>query len=119
MLFGFCISDCAGTGSNVNGNQAAQIVRTISAAFPDFGGVYIWAVSDDISWSEKVLPALGVDSSGNGATPTPTSSSGQDVCVPVANAHQAVTVAQCNECGGPNPITWWPCDVQPAICQCH
>jgi len=58
VLFGFCIRDCSGTGSNVNSNDAVTIVQGIRARFPNYGGVFLWAASDDVGWSGPVSEAL-------------------------------------------------------------
>jgi len=67
VLFGFCISDCSSTGSNVNSGQAVEIMKNVIAAYHDCGGAYIWAASDDVGWSDSVALALG----SKGAAPTP------------------------------------------------
>ncbi|CAK0825202.1 unnamed protein product [Prorocentrum cordatum] len=69
VVFGFCISDCSGTGSNVNSAQAASILQDVAAAFPSYGGAFLWAASDDAGWSEPVRQALG---SAPSVAPTPT-----------------------------------------------
>merc|ERR1712216_793295 len=60
VLFGFCIDDCSQTGSNVNSDEAVSIVREIITRFPNFGGAFLWAASDDSanSWSGPVSAAL-------------------------------------------------------------
>ncbi|CAK0848198.1 unnamed protein product, partial [Prorocentrum cordatum] len=69
VVFGFCISDCSGTGSNVNSARAASILQDVAAAFPSYGGAFLWAASDDAGWSEPVRQALG---SAPSVTPLPT-----------------------------------------------
>eukprot|EP00959_Pyramimonas_sp_CCMP1952_P281981 5893495-Pyramimonas_sp.AAC.1 len=69
VVFGFCIADCSGTGSNVDGSQAAAILQDVAAAFPGHGGAFLWAASDDVGWSEPVRQALG---SAPSVTPSPT-----------------------------------------------
>merc|ERR1719401_3234310 len=71
VIFGFCISDCSGTGSNVNSAQAVSITRSVNAQYPNHGGVFLWAASDDNGWSGPVAEAL---SASEGATPMPTPS---------------------------------------------
>merc|ERR1712151_668948 len=58
VLFGFCISDCAGTGSNVNGAEAAEIMEGVVAAYPASGGAFFWAASHDAGWSGPLADAL-------------------------------------------------------------
>jgi len=70
VVFGFCISDCSGTGSNVNSAQAASILEDVAAAFPGYGGAFLWAASDDDGWSAPVRQALGSAPSA-GPSPTP------------------------------------------------
>jgi len=60
VLFGFCIADCSGTGSNVNSAQAASIMQQVSVRFPNNGGAFLWAASDDQNWSPAVATALGL-----------------------------------------------------------
>merc|ERR1712228_797911 len=62
VLFGFCINDCSQTGSNVNSDEAVSIVRKITTRFPNFGGAFLWAASDDSanSWSGPVSAALNM-----------------------------------------------------------
>jgi len=58
IVFGFCIADCAGTGSNVNSEQAVSVIEGVNARFPDHGGAFLWAASDDNGWSGPVAKAL-------------------------------------------------------------
>merc|ERR1719356_1746520 len=61
VVFGFCISDCAGTGSNVNGNQAVEIMsdlKTINdGEFTCNGGAFFWVALHDQGgvWSDAVV----------------------------------------------------------------
>merc|ERR1712151_579595 len=68
IIFGFCLSDCSGTGSNVNSEQAVSIVRGVSSRYPNNGGAFLWAASDDDGWSGPVADALGIT---GGSTPRP------------------------------------------------
>merc|ERR1712048_1095389 len=68
VIFGFCLSDCSGTGSNVNSEQAVSIVRGVSSRYPNNGGAFLWAASDDDGWSGPVADALGIT---GGSTPRP------------------------------------------------
>jgi len=60
VLFGFCISDCSGTGSNVGSSQAVSIMREVTEWFPDNGGAYLWAGAADRgnAWSRAVRDSL-------------------------------------------------------------
>lgn len=40
VVFGFCVSDCSGTGSNVNANQAATIIGDLGSHFSCNGGAF-------------------------------------------------------------------------------
>ena len=61
VIFGFCISDCSSTGSNVNGNTAAQVISDLKAynggEFSCNGGAFFWVAQhdSDSSWSDRVL----------------------------------------------------------------
>jgi hypothetical protein len=61
VVFGFCISDCSGTGSNVNANQAVQVLSDLKTSnggeFMCNGGAFFWVASHDAngSWSDTVL----------------------------------------------------------------
>uniref|UniRef100_A0A7S0AXI7 GH18 domain-containing protein n=1 Tax=Pyrodinium bahamense TaxID=73915 RepID=A0A7S0AXI7_9DINO len=54
VVFGFCIADCSATGSNVDGAQAASVLQSVARAFPEYGGAFLWAASDDNGWSDSV-----------------------------------------------------------------
>merc|ERR1712232_698787 len=45
VLFGFCIADCSGTGSNIDGSTAAEIMRSLRSSIPAIGGAFFWAAS--------------------------------------------------------------------------
>ncbi|KAL7486922.1 hypothetical protein ACHAW6_012519 [Cyclotella cf. meneghiniana] len=61
VVFGFCISDCSGTGSNVNGNQAVTILADLKSynnkELSCNGGAFFWVAQHDIggAWSDVVL----------------------------------------------------------------
>lgn len=61
VIFGFCISDCSGTGSNVNGNTAVQVLSDLKSInggeFHCNGGAFFWVAEHDAggSWSDTVL----------------------------------------------------------------
>merc|ERR1712113_356718 len=58
VLFCFCIADCSGTGSNIDGNKAAEIMRNVRMSFPQIGGAFFWGASDDgvdASWSTPLI----------------------------------------------------------------
>ena len=56
IVFGFCISDCAGTGSNLNGEQAALVMSQLRDNYSCNGGAFFWVAAHDVggSWSSVV-----------------------------------------------------------------
>ena len=60
IVFGFCIADCGGTGSNTNAAQAVTVLEEVKAhnngEFACNGGAFFWVVSDDINglWGDLV-----------------------------------------------------------------
>ena len=66
VVFGHCISDCSGTGSNVNANQAVQIQQEIkgfnNGEFECNGGAFFWVASHDTggSWSDLVVSEVSM-----------------------------------------------------------
>jgi len=56
VVFGFCISDCSGTGSNANANQAAVVMSDLRSYYPCNGGAFFWVTEHDTngSWSKTV-----------------------------------------------------------------
>lgn len=61
VIFGFCISDCSGTGSNVDASQAVEILsdlKTLNGGeFHCNGGAFFWVAQHDVggAWSDTVL----------------------------------------------------------------
>ena len=59
-MFGFCIADCSGTGSNTNANQAVQVMSDLkmhnNGEFACNGGAFFWVAEHDIGglWSATV-----------------------------------------------------------------
>ena len=45
LVFGFCISDCSGTGSNANAQQALQVMNDLAVEHPCNGGAFFWVAS--------------------------------------------------------------------------
>mmetsp|Transcript_20842 Transcript_20842/g.41449 ORF Transcript_20842/g.41449 Transcript_20842/m.41449 type:complete len:1000 (+) Transcript_20842:122-3121(+) len=66
VVFGHCISDCSGTGSNVNANQAVQIQQEIkefnNGEFACNGGAFFWVASHDAggAWSDQVVSEVSL-----------------------------------------------------------
>ena len=56
VIFGFCISDCSGTGSNADAQEAAAVMMALNDAYPCNGGAFFWVVENDSSgsWSSTV-----------------------------------------------------------------
>merc|ERR1711862_1089844 len=56
IIFGFCISDCSGTGSNANAVQAAGVMNSLRDHHPCNGGAFFWVAAHDTSgsWSQIV-----------------------------------------------------------------
>ena len=61
VVFGHCISDCSGTGSNVNAGQAVQITSDLrvfnGGEFACNGGAFFWVAVHDVGgeWSDAVV----------------------------------------------------------------
>jgi hypothetical protein len=60
MVFGFCISDCSGTGSNANSAQAATAMTDLAQSYPCNGGAFFWVAEHDFggAWSSTVSSAM-------------------------------------------------------------
>jgi len=73
MVFGFCISDCAGTGSNANGSQASTVMTDLAQTYPCNGGAFFWVAEHDTGglWSSSVGSTINSLAS-NGCSSTPT-----------------------------------------------
>lgn len=71
VVFGFCISDCSGTGSNANANQAAKVMDDLNDFFPCNGGAFFWVSHHDISgsWSSVVNKVVQPSAGCSGPTP--------------------------------------------------
>eukprot|EP00565_Helicotheca_tamesis_P001321 CAMPEP_0185728828 /NCGR_PEP_ID=MMETSP1171-20130828/4230_1 /TAXON_ID=374046 /ORGANISM="Helicotheca tamensis, Strain CCMP826" /LENGTH=430 /DNA_ID=CAMNT_0028397575 /DNA_START=67 /DNA_END=1359 /DNA_ORIENTATION=- len=56
VVFGFCVKDCSGTGSNTNSSQAAQVMADVARIYPCNGGAFFWIAERDTSgtWSSEV-----------------------------------------------------------------
>jgi len=64
VVFGFCISDCSGTGSNVSSDQAVQVMSTLKAynnnEFMCNGGAFFWVASHDDGWSSNLVQEVSL-----------------------------------------------------------
>jgi len=76
MVFGFCINDCSGTGSNANGQQAAKVMVDLAKTYDCNGGAFFWVADDDSNgrWSETVSAVIEPNA-GCAATLSPTATS--------------------------------------------
>merc|ERR1711915_187953 len=56
VVFGFCISDCSGTGSNADGEQAKQVIVDLGDHYDCNGGAFFWVADDDNNglWSSEI-----------------------------------------------------------------
>ena len=73
VVFGFCIDDCDGTGSNASGSQAVTVMQEVGTHYPCHGGAFFWVAFKDYggSWSDVVWAEIA-PSSGCSAGPLPT-----------------------------------------------
>jgi len=75
VIFGFCISDCSGTGSNANGIQAASVMSSLRKYYPCNGGAFFWVAAHDTSgsWSQtvskEIFPYSGCSNEGPTTAP--------------------------------------------------
>jgi hypothetical protein len=81
LVFGFCISDCSGTGSNTNAQQASNVMADLAITHPCNGGAFFWVAEHDIGggWSSNVGSTINSLASTNCSSsptraPHPTSS---------------------------------------------
>merc|ERR1719277_1661494 len=72
VVFGFCISDCSGTGSNANADQAAAVMSDLRSEYSCNGGAFFWVAQNDNngSWSKKVGQEILPYSGCSGWSPT-------------------------------------------------
>jgi len=79
VIFGFCISDCSGTGSNANAIQASGVMKSLRNYYPCNGGAFFWVAEHDTngSWSkivgQEIFPYSGCTSDGPRPTLSPIS----------------------------------------------
>ena len=77
VVFGFCIRDCSGTGSNASAQQAVQVMQEVKTAYSCNGGAFFWVHNHDVNgeWSDavynEVSPSAGC-SEVSSPTPPPT-----------------------------------------------
>lgn len=86
VVFGHCISDCGGTGSNINAAQAVQVTSDLKesdgGAFACNGGAFFWVALHDAggAWSDAVVAEVsktaGCSAEGNVTTTQATGTTG-------------------------------------------
>ena len=85
VVFGFCISDCGGTGSNANAAQAAQIMSELKTVDGGAnycnGGAFFWVVEHDTNgaWSDTVSTEVRLTSGCSSSQVTTSSTSSSSV----------------------------------------
>ena len=79
VIFGFCISDCSGTGSNVDANAAVQVMSDLKShnggEFHCNGGAFFWVALHDTngSWGSTVLNEVSLTAGCSNASSSTTS----------------------------------------------
>ena len=74
VVFGFCISDCSGTGSNANAAAGVRVMQELAVQHPCNGGAFFWVVKDDTNgdWSGTVGAVVeATRGCSSGGAPTP------------------------------------------------
>ena len=71
LIFGLCINDCSGTGSNANANQAAIVMHDLNQHYSCNGGAFFWVAQHDTggSWSATVNLAVQQNAGCSGQNP--------------------------------------------------
>lgn len=125
VVFGFCISDCGGTGSNVDSSQAVSILSDLktynNGQFYCNGGAFFWVAEHDVNgaWSgpvhSEVVKTLGCSTSATTTqgtttqattTQSATTTAGTTVATTQATTQATTTTAACIKRGAtcpPNP----------------
>eukprot|EP00941_MAST-03F_sp_MAST-3F-sp1_P005368 g5368.t1 len=84
VVFGFCNGDCSGNNSDTTSNGAVSVMKKVQEFFPNNGGTFFWAASDDTNgtWSTPVLDYFQTlncpdtyKTTALGSSPSPTPSS--------------------------------------------
>jgi hypothetical protein len=114
VVFGFCISDCSGTGSDVNANQAVQVLSDLKAnnggEFMCNGGAFFWVALHDTngSWSDTVLGE--VSKTAGCSNPSSTTSTTVNTGATVTTTAEATA----SPISPPTPITNPPITPEPS-----
>jgi hypothetical protein len=118
VIFGFCISDCSGTGSNVNANQAIQVMSGLqefnAGEFSCNGGAFFWVALHDTngSWSKTVLGQVsttaGCSNVSSSTSSTSSSVQQQPTNAPTTNRTQPLCSSLISkETCSANTQCWW------------
>jgi len=119
VIFGFCISDCSGTGSNANAIQAANVMSSLRTYYPCNGGAFFWVAAHDTggSWSQivsnEILPYSGCSNEGPTASPKP--STAPNSPAPIIPPTEAPTLPPVPPTSAPTQSTTTP-TIQPTEC---
>jgi len=102
IVFGFCISDCSGTGSNANANGAAKVMSDLQNYYECNGGAFFWVATHDAngSWSRTVSavtePKAGCSLGPTAPVPAPVSPpTAMPVAPPPTEAPVAAPTGNC------------------------
>ena len=128
VVFGFCISDCSGTGSNANAVQASAVMNELNGYYSCNGGAFFWVVNHDYGggWSSAVGDAAGVGENNCGPV-EPTISPRPTPSPPPPTVAPPTAPTSCpnsnNVCGPGNPCAdgaccspWGYCGTTEAYC---
>merc|ERR1712085_85873 len=81
VVFGFCISDCSGTGSNISSDAAVEVMSDLKTynndEFMCNGGAFFWVASHDNNglWSDNMVQEVSLTAGCSvGGTPPPSAS---------------------------------------------
>merc|ERR1712087_540388 len=79
VVFGFCISDCSGTGSNILPDKAVEVMFNLKAynndEFMCNGGAFFWVASHDNGWSNDLVQEVSLTAGCSvEGTPSPSAS---------------------------------------------
>jgi hypothetical protein len=96
VLFGFCIDECGFTGSNVNAQQASQVMTDLADTYPCNGGAFFWVSEDDQggSWSSVVGSTIQMLAESNCATSTSSPTNSPVAVAPTPNTVPAPSPIQ-------------------------
>ena len=130
VVFGFCIGDCSGTGSNADAAAGVRVMQELAVQHPCNGGAFFWVVEDDTNgdWSGTVGAVVeatrGCSSGGGGTPPTPPVVSVPPPTPPTPTVPEPtpptppVPVPSSGGCtaGGAEVAVWGNCEAAPHCC---